>query len=238
MKTYTKEFTKDEILALIEKYYKAEGYHPDMSFEHRCDVEYSEQIYYSLVRDYQPTSCLEFGGSHGGSVCVNLAALDKNGKPYQYVVSEKFPDILDECTKNVTSFANDRGIKQLPTFVGAIEDNLDKVPEKLDYLFIDTNHDEENCKWYLKNIFPRLVDGALVHIHDWAIKWGPEKKELIWQRNPNERAEAGEIQILLDMFTKHKLPLVPLYWTWGDGVRTALGGFEEAASSFWIYYKK
>lgn len=237
MKSYIKEFTKEDILALIEKYYKAEGYVPPNWFEHRCDMEYSEQIYYSLVRDFKPVSCLEFGGSYGGSVCVNLAALNKNGEPFEYVVAEKYPEILEQCKNNVTRFAKEHDYK-LPTFVGPIEDNLDKVPKELDYVFIDTNHDEENCKWYLDNIFPRLKNGALVHIHDWAIKWNEDKTELIWQRNENERKEAGEIRLLLDMFVKHELPLLPLYWTWGDGVRPGRGGFEEAASSFWIYYKR
>jgi predicted O-methyltransferase YrrM len=237
MKIYTKGFTRDEMLALIEKYYKAEGYIPPNYFEHRCDMEYSEQCYYTLVRDFKPVSCLEFGGSYGGSVCVNLAALEKNGEPYKYVVSEKDPETFKQCVANVTRFAQEHNYK-VPEFVGAIEDNLDKVPEKLDYVFIDTNHDLENCQWYIKNIFPRLVDGALVQIHDWAILDNKENGELIWQRNENERKEAGEIQLLLELLAKGELPLYRLYWTWGDGVRTSRGGFEEAASSFWIYKKK
>jgi predicted O-methyltransferase YrrM len=236
MKNYKREFNRDKIMSLISKYYKAEGYVPPKWFEHRCDMEYSEQIYYSLVRDFQPKSCLEFGGSFGGSVCVNLAALNKNGKPFKYVVAEKDPETLKQCIANVTRFGKEHNYK-LPKFVGPIEDNLDKVPKKLDYLFIDTNHDEENCKWYIKNIFPRLVNGALVHIHDWAVYDDKQTGELVWCRNKEERRDGQEIRLLLELLAKGELPLYRLYWTWGDGVRTSRGGCEEAASSFWIYWK-
>lgn len=222
-----KEFTKEEIDAKIVKYFMPDNYQFPVEFEHRVD-SYSSSIVYSFIREYQPTSCLEIGTSHGGLTCVINSALIKNNKPYTYVASEMLPGLLAEATGWVTMKCN--GV--IPTMVGRIEDNLDKVPEKLDFFMQDTDHDLANCLWYLENIFPRLEDGALVGIHDWSarIKDG----EMCY-----EGGSFPEITFLIKLLEQDKLPLTKLFWTWDyedlakNGIALSMWQYDKSKEGLW-----
>ncbi len=216
--------TTEEMKALVEKYWVSDNYQPPQMTEHRVDLEWSEPIIYSIIREYKPTSLLEFGTSYGGTACLTMSALLKNRKPFKFVASEMEPSILAECASNIFKLCG-----QLPTLIGKIEDNLDLVPKELDYVLIDTNHDLENCKWYLENIIPRVKRGGLVIIHDWAIR--EVNGELVYENNDGT---GHEIAYLLDLYEKGQLPLEKLYWSWGDGERTKRGGPIEAATSIWL----
>jgi len=214
----------EEMKTLVKKYWTGDGYIPPRMSEHRVDVQWSEPIIYSIIRKYKPTSCLEFGTSYGGTACLTMFALLKNKKPFKFVASEMEPKILDECAKNIKKLCG-----QLPTLIGKIEDNLDKVPKVLDYVLIDTNHDLENCKWYLKNIIPRVKKGGLVIIHDWAVR--EDGKDLVYE---NYDGSGREIIYLMHLFVNKKLPLKKLYWSWGDGERKRRGGDIDAATGIWL----
>ena len=147
---------------LIETLALAEEYEIPTHFEHRVDAR-STRIIYGLLRQLQPTSVLEIGTSHGGLACAIQSALSKNGTPFVFVTSEMEAGLRNEAKVNLETMCG-----QIPVLIGKIEDNLDKVPRMIDCLFIDTNHDLENCKWYLENILPRVKKGAPVWIHDWG----------------------------------------------------------------------
>lgn len=215
-----REFTRFEIDEKVMKFFAPDNYQFPIEFEHRVDP-YSSRILYSLIREYQPTSCLEIGTSHGGLTCVIQSALIKNEKPFTYVASEMAPDLLAEAT----NWVNMRCSGRVPIMVGKIEDNLDKVPNEIDFLFQDTDHDLENCLWYLKNIFPRLKDGALVGIHDWSVRMKDGKLAY-------EGGSFPEIQHLISLIEKNELPLQKLFWTWDhEDLRPNI------ATSFWRYKK-
>lgn len=210
--------------ALVEKYWVGDGYVPPEMTEHRVDLEWSEPIIYSMIRKYKPTSLLEFGTSYGGTACLTMSALLKNGVPFNYVASEMDQAVLEECHTNIL-----KSCGQAPFLIGKIEDNLDLVPDELDYVLIDTNHDLDNCKWYMKNIIPRVKKGGLVIIHDWAVR--EINGELVYENNDGT---GYEIVYLMDLYKKGELPLKKLYWSWGDGERPKRGGPIEAATSIWL----
>ena len=214
----------EEMKALVEKYWIGDGYIPPEMTEHRVDLQWSEPIIYSVIREYKPTSLLEFGTSYGGTACLTMSALLKNGKPFTYVASEQDPPVLEECKYNIM-----KACGQLPTMVGKIEDNMDQVPELLDYVLIDTNHDLENCKWYIKNIFPRVKKGGFVIIHDWAVR--ELNGQLVYENNDGT---GHEIVHLMDLIQRGKLPLKKFYWSWADGERQRRGGPIGAATGIWL----
>ena len=209
---------------LVEKYWVGDNYQPPEMTEHRVDLEWSEPIIYSVIRKFKPTSLLEFGTSYGGTACLTMSALLKNGVPFNYVASEMNPDILAECASNIL-----KSCGQLPTLVGKIEENLDLVPKRLDYVLIDTNHDLENCKWYLENIIPRVKKGGLVILHDWAVR--EVNGKLVYENNDGT---GHEIVYLMDLYNRGELPLKKYYWSWGDGERPKRGGPIEAATAIWL----
>lgn len=213
-----RELTRFEIDEKVFKYFVPDNYQFPTEIEHRVDP-YSSRILYALIREYQPTSCLEIGTSHGGLTCVIQAALLKNGKRFKYVASEMAPDLLTEATNWVTMVG--KGV--IPTMVGRIEKNLKHVPRKLDFFFQDTDHDLDNCLWYIKRIFPRLRPGALVGIHDWSVRYIDGKLTY-------EGGSFPEIQHLVKLIEKNELPLQKLFWTWDhEDLRPSI------ATSFWRY---
>jgi len=212
-----KPMTQLEMDKLVAKYFEKDGYAFPSHFEHRYDDHSSAQCY-SLIRKYKPTSCLEFGTSRGGSTRFIIAALLKNKADFKFVGSEMEEELLNETKKNVSDIA-DKRVK----LVSRIEDNLKHVPKELDFVFIDTNHDLDNTRWYIENIFPRIKTGSLVAIHDWAVK--EEKGELIGKGHEGVGGWA-ETDYLMDLIRAGDFPLEKLYWNYEEG------GNREA--SFWI----
>jgi len=71
-------------IGLKERQRNASGqfWFPD-GFEHRFDSD-SSAILYSFIRKYQPVKALEIGSSRGGSACIIMQALQKNGKKFEF----------------------------------------------------------------------------------------------------------------------------------------------------------
>lgn len=140
------------------------------------DIE--AEITYLLIREFKPQTVVEISPADGWSTSWILNALKDNGsgKLYSY-------DLVDNATKNIPlPLAKDRW-----TFcAGDIKKNIDKLPEKIDYLFIDSDHSAEFAAWYIENIFSRLERGTPVSVHDvfQSEDWYFPEKEVIldWLR--------------------------------------------------------
>ena len=207
--------TVEEVLKLKSEYFDKEGYHfPPI--EHRLEA-YSSALLYSFIRKYKPTSVLGIGTWEGGSTWLMMAALLKNKKKFNYVASELLDDKRKETTLNC--FAKNG---KSPIMIGDITKNLDKVPEKIDLLYSDTDHDLDTIKWIVENIFPRLTQGALVVFHDWAVQ--EINGELVGKGNYGQGGW-DETTYLMDLIRENKLPFKKLFWTFKNP------GLEETA--FW-----
>ncbi|MHA1269902.1 MAG: class I SAM-dependent methyltransferase [Candidatus Helarchaeota archaeon] len=120
------------------------------------DIE--AEITYLLIREFKPEFMVEISPCGGYSTSWILNALNDNkfGKLYSY-------DLIDKVQKYLPKDL----IRDNWIFIkGDIKKNLNKLPDKIDYLFMDSDHSAEFGKWYIQNIFPLLKNGTPVSVHD------------------------------------------------------------------------
>ena len=205
--------SNDEVEALVKRYFSKEGYTFPDNFEHRVDPD-SSAVIYSFIRDFKPKTCLQIGCWEGGTTCIIMAALLKNELPFRFEASELLADKAYNTIRHVMEKCG-----KTPGMMSDITCNLKHVPEEIDFLFHDTDHDLETTKWVVDNIFPRLKDGALVILHDWAVqdikgKW--VAKTGAWP----------ETEYLIELHDKGQLPLEKVYWNYGNPNIWELGVFK------------
>ncbi|WP_079158573.1 class I SAM-dependent methyltransferase [Streptomyces caniscabiei] len=120
------------------------------------DIE--AEITYLLLREARPETVVEIGTFHGWSTTWILRALRDNGTGHLYSY-----DIVDHVVREVPeTLSTGRW-----TFTqGDARENLEKIPEDADFLFIDAAHSASFARWYLQHLFPRLRPGIPVCVHD------------------------------------------------------------------------
>jgi predicted O-methyltransferase YrrM len=120
--------------------------------------DHEAEITYLLLREYRPEHVVEIGTFHGWSTTWILSALRDNEVGHLHSF-----DIVDNVVKNVPAeLSSDRW-----TFnKGDVRTTLDKLPEKVDYLFVDAAHNGRFARWYLDNLFPKVPGGTPVSVHD------------------------------------------------------------------------
>jgi predicted O-methyltransferase YrrM len=111
-----------------------------------------------LLREFRPATVVEIGTFYGWSTTWLLSALRDNEVGHLYSF-----DIVSNVTENVPKeLSADRW-----TFTqGDMRANLDKIPEKTDYLFIDADHGAKFARWYIENLFPVVPSGTPTSVHD------------------------------------------------------------------------
>lgn len=204
--------TNREVEDLLEDYFNKEKFVFPGYIEHRFE-EISSAVMYSMIREYKPRSILAIGTWMGGSTNVIMKALLKNKLPFKYVASELLDDM--RLTTANTCFQENNIV---PEMIGDITKNIDKVPEEIDFLFHDSDHDRDTTDWVLNNIFPRLKKGALVIFHDWAV----------WEEDGKWIAKDGawpETQYILELHEQGKLPLKKVYWNYKNPATNETGVF-------------
>jgi len=209
--------TREQMNNLVEQYFNKEGYEfPTHQFEHRLESTSSSMIY-SMLRELEPTLCLHIGTWNGGSTAVSLAAMEKNKKPYLYITSELLEDKRAQTVYNVFQH-----VHTAPFMLGDITKQLPVLERlgKLDYLFVDTDHDLETTEWIFKNVVPMLRSGGLYVMHDWPV----EEKKGKWISKDDSWEETDYI---IKLHESGKLPLSPLYWTWNNPGQEETGFFTK-----------
>jgi len=214
-----KECTKDQIEALVSQHADNDKLTFPAHFEHRLDV-ISSKILYSLIREYKPQACLEFGTSWGGTTLVILKALVCNELPYKYIGFELADDLRRETLGNITHWLATKVANSIHFELwGEITKNLHKVPKELDLAFIDPDWDEDIAKWTFENIIPRVKKGGLVCIHDWSVT-----KDFVY-----EGGSYRGISYFIDLFKQGKMPFKKVFsdWDWEEYKKQSI------ALSFW-----
>lgn len=215
--------TNDQMVELLDKYWKTSGYSFPGEFEHRLDQDSSAQMY-SLIRHFKPHKILHIGTWEGGSACIIMAALlanrSEDGKPFLYVASELLDDKREHTAQHVME---KHGV--VPLMIGDITKNLDKVPSKIDFLFSDHDHDRETTEWEFENIIPRVKKGALICFHDWAV-W--ERPDGSWEGKGKDGCGGWpETQYIMDLHSAGKLPMQKLWWNWHNPDNWETGFFTK-----------
>lgn len=217
MKKYKLPFTKEDIDQLINKYFITDGHvWPDWMAiaKHDNEVRYdydSSKVCYSLIRDFKPTNCLEFGTSFGHSTIFITDALLKNELPFNYIAFEMERDLWIKTSDNLDR----RHSKIIPLLVNRnIMECEEDIPDNLDFVFIDSNHEVESTQFYIDKIFPKIVPGGLIAIHDFAVSENEEGK---WVgKGANGTGGLPETEILMQLHNDNKLPIEKLYWMYPD----------------------
>lgn len=191
---------KEKIEELENKYFNQDGYTFSHEYEHRFE-EKSSAIMYSLIRHYKPKYCLEIGSSRGGSGSIIMSALQKNGGPFEFYSSELLDDLRSQAEENIY-----RKCHQSPVMLGDITKNLGRLP-RLDFIFVDNDHDDETTRWIAKHIWPLLKKGGMYCMHDWAV----EEKDGTFA---SKDGAWPETHYLLDLHTKGLFPFKKLFWTY------------------------
>ncbi|MFX0142112.1 MAG: class I SAM-dependent methyltransferase, partial [Candidatus Hodarchaeota archaeon] len=120
------------------------------------DIE--AEIVYLLIREFKPENIVEISPGSGWSSSWILNAIkdNKHGNLYSYDIIDKAQKFLP---KNLASYSWN-------FFQGDIKKNLNKLPDKIDYLFIDSDHSAKFCLWYIEKLFPKLKNNTLISVHD------------------------------------------------------------------------
>lgn len=120
------------------------------------DVE--AELTYLLLREFRPQSIVEVSPCGGWSSTWILSAIRDNGVGHLYSF-----DLVDWSSRNIPAeLAQGRR-----TFIqGPVQDNLSRLPDSIDYLFIDSDHSAQFAQWYIDNLFSRLKRGTPVSVHD------------------------------------------------------------------------
>ncbi|MFE5540537.1 class I SAM-dependent methyltransferase [Streptomyces sp. NPDC056519] len=120
------------------------------------DIE--AEITYLLLREAKPETIVEIGTFHGWSTTWILQALRDNGNGHLYSY-----DIVSHVERNVP----ERLSAGRWTFTqGDIRENLEKIPDTTDFLFIDAAHTASFARWYIQQLMPRMTPGIPVCVHD------------------------------------------------------------------------
>ncbi|KOU56667.1 methyltransferase [Streptomyces sp. MMG1533] len=120
------------------------------------DIE--AEITYLLLRDTRPETVVEIGTFHGWSTIWILHALRDNGTGHLYSY-----DMVDHVVRNVPDHLS----AGRWTFTqGDARENLEKIPDTADFLFIDAAHSARFARWYIQRLFPRMTAGIPVCVHD------------------------------------------------------------------------
>lgn len=225
--------TKADMDALVQKYVKADKHeYPDYMAIGRGDNEVrydydSSDICYSLIRHFKPTNCLEFGTSFGHSTVFITDALLKNGLPFEFQAFEMMPDLYNKTKENLER----RHGKLIPDLIMAdITTRLDDIPDNLDFVFIDTNHEHGSTQWYVENIFPKIKKGGLVAIHDIAFKEQPDGKWISKEELGATTSTLEEMTYLRKLNEEGKLDLEKMYWMYDYSEEYP----DRWEGSFWI----
>lgn len=129
-----------------------------LKFLPQYDDEEAE-ITYLLIRETKPQTLIEISPCRGWSTSWILRALNKNksGMCYSYELLE---ENINWAKRNIPKKLQLRW----KYFIGDVQNKLQNMPSKIDYLFIDSAHSQSFAEWYINNLFPRVK--GIVSVHD------------------------------------------------------------------------
>lgn len=129
----------------------------DPAMKARLD-DLESELTYLLLREHRPETVVEVGCLHGWSTTWMLRALRDNdaGTLYSY-------DIAENAAGHVPRELSAGRWRFVP---GDVRERISRVPDEVDYLFLDAAHSGRFAKWYLANLLPRLRSGTPVSVHD------------------------------------------------------------------------
>ncbi len=127
------------------------------------------QLLYCFVRMLKPEVCVEIGSQRGYSAAWTAQALQDNGIGYLACI-DPFIGCGEEKLPVFLKTMKGMGFKGIVNLIEGYSQNVigeGRVPEHIDFLFIDGAHSKEGCALDIKNYVPRLTPGGIVFFHDY-----------------------------------------------------------------------
>jgi predicted O-methyltransferase YrrM len=146
------------------------------------------QLLYRLVKHFKPANSIELGTSLGVSASYLASAYPKG----KLTTMEGCPQTAAVAQQNFQKL----GLNNVDLVLGNFNDTLAPTLEKLqkvDFAFIDGNHQEEPTVAYFEACLPYLHNDSLIVFDD--IHWS-EGMEKAWQRIQNH----PQVQVTIDLF--------------------------------------
>jgi len=125
-------------------------------------------LLFKLIRQFQPTRCVELGTCVGISASYQGAALALNGQQGTLTTIEGSQQTASVAARGL----GDLGLEEVSVVVGRFQDALPGVLEAqqpIDYVFVDGHHDQQATVAYFEMVYPYLSETALVVFDD--ISW-------------------------------------------------------------------
>lgn len=161
------------------------------------DIE--SEITYLLMREAKPATVVEISPSAGWSCSWLLQALKDNGSGTLHSF-----DMIDDASRVLPSeLTNGRW-----TFVrGDVRRMVDRLPDRIDYLFMDSDHSESFAHWYIETIVPGVLPGGIMSVHDvfhtsnpcshdkeggFIVEWLAQQQRVFFTASPAKQPENYE----------------------------------------------
>jgi predicted O-methyltransferase YrrM len=116
------------------------------------------EILYLLLRAERPESVVEISPFHGWSTCWLLSALRDNGRGRLTSF-----DLIDASRANVPQ---DLAADRWELVLGDVANQVDRLPARIDFLWLDSDHSAEFADWYIATVFPRVHAQAVIAVDD------------------------------------------------------------------------
>lgn len=140
-------------------------FHRDLSPIAFGDIE--GEVLYLLIREAKPATVFEISPNAGWSTNYILAALTKNahGALHTFELMESMNGHpMEKLIRGNQLDTNDQS--RLKIYIGDALKTTETVPGPIDFLLLDSCHDEWFAKWYVEKLLPRCK--GLVMVQDIA----------------------------------------------------------------------
>jgi len=151
------------------------------------------QILYLLIRSIKPEVVVEISPNYGYSTGFILLAMNKNNcdRLYSFDLEEKFHQ---HALHNFARVGINTSRQQF--FAGDVREVHHRMlPDKVNLLFMDSDHSYAFAQWYIANLYPRVVEGGLIHAHD-VLRYGVRP----------HLGDAGEGRAIWEFIQRQQIP--------------------------------
>jgi predicted O-methyltransferase YrrM len=121
------------------------------------------QVLYLFVRKLKPEHVVEISPNYGYSTGFMLLAMEKN-RQGQLFSFDLLPQGHEQTLRTFAAVGVSASRQRF--YAGEVRRQLDTIPEHIDLLFMDSDHSPTFAHWYIEALFPRVVVGALIQVHD------------------------------------------------------------------------
>ena len=166
-------------------------------------------LLFHLIRQTNPTTCVEMGACVGISASYQATALRLNGAGTLTTI-EGTPALADVTAQNLKELQLDNTSVVSGRFQDVLESTLQGLPP-VDYIFIDGHHDEFATLEYFEMVTPFLSPQAVLVFDD--IIWS-DGMERAWKRladNPRLKITINLRKMGIGIFND-EIPKIPTYF--------------------------